>query len=202
MMRFMTEDSENKRLKAVLLFGPPGSGKGTIGKALNEEAEYVHISSGDVFRSLDPDSKGGRLFHQYASKGQLVPDEVTIKIIEEHVKALAASGSYVPERQILLLDGIPRTKRQAEVLKERVDVQLILLLEVPDVEVLVDRLSKRAELEGRSDDKDEAILRERFKVYEKQTKEVLECYPAGLVRHVNANQSKSAVFKEIFNIIK
>ncbi|MCB1117992.1 MAG: nucleoside monophosphate kinase [Chlamydiia bacterium] len=197
----MSEDAENKRLKAILLFGPPGSGKGTIGKSLNERAEYVHISSGDVFRGLDPDSRGGRLFHEYASKGQLVPDEITIKIIEEHVKALAASGSYVPERQILLLDGIPRTKRQAEVLKERVDVQLILMLEVPDVEVLVERLSKRAELEGRSDDKDEAILRERFKVYERQTKEVLESYPADLVRHVNANQPKFSVYEDILNIL-
>lgn len=197
----MSEDAENKRLRAILLFGPPGSGKGTIGKALNEREEYVHISSGDVFRGLDPNSKGGKLFHQYASKGQLVPDEVTIDIIEEHVKALAASGSYIPEKQILLLDGIPRTKKQAEVLKERVDVQAILLLEVSDVEVLVKRLSKRAELEGRSDDKEEAVLRERFGVYERQTKEVLKCYPADVVQHINANQEKSKVYKDIINFL-
>ena len=183
--------------RAVLLFGPPGSGKGTLGKALAEKGGFVHISSGDIFRGLKPDSKGGRAFAEYASKGLHVPDEVTVQIFEEHVQSLVEEGLYHPDKQRLLLDGIPRTKHQAEVLDRDVDVESIILIEISDVEILVSRLKKRAEIEGRADDQEEAILRERFAVFERQTKEVLSHYPADKVFHLNGEGSKESVLDDL-----
>ena len=183
--------------RAVLLFGPPGSGKGTLGKALADKGGFVHISSGDIFRGLKSDSKGGRAYAAYASKGLLVPDEVTVQIFEEYIQELANKGLYHPESQKLLLDGIPRTKHQAEVLEKDVDVESIILIEISDVEILVDRLKKRAGIEGRADDQEEAVLKKRFAVFERQTKEVLSHYPADKVFHLNGEGSKEAVFDNL-----
>ena len=161
--------------------------------------DHVHVSSGDVFRGLDPQSKEGQLFTSYAGQGKLVPAEVTIEIFEAHVKGLIAKGLYDPERQLLLLDGLPRTKRQAEVLDSIVVIKQVILLDVEDRDLLVQRIAGRASQQGRRDDQCKDVLNQRFEVYESQTKEVLTHYSELLVAHFDAGQSKLAVLKDVLN---
>lgn len=183
----------------VLLFGPPGSGKGTLGEMLAMGGDHIHVSSGDVFRSLDPNTKEGQVFTSFAGKGKLVPDEVTIDIFRAHIKGLVDKGLYDPERQLLLLDGLPRTKKQAEVLDQIVSVKRVILLDVLNRDLLIQRIAGRAAEQGRGDDQCQAVLAHRFEVYESQTKEVLAHYPESIVSHFNAEQSKLAVLKDVLN---
>src|SRR3972149_12161255 len=115
-------ESFDHPLQAVLLFGPPGSGKGTLGKFLSSAGNHFHLSSGDIFRGLSPESPAGKLYHNYAGKGLLLPDEITIQIWHHFVHGLIATNRYFPEQQLLLLDGIPRTIRQAALLQKYIRI--------------------------------------------------------------------------------
>src|SRR3989338_5006099 len=106
-----------EKLNSILIFGPPGSGKGTLGRFLSSAGNHYHLASGDIFRCLSPDSPHGQLFHRYAMKGQLVPDDVTIEIWHQYTLWLIATNQYHPKDQLLLLDGIPRTLAQAKILQ-------------------------------------------------------------------------------------
>ena len=185
------------RLRAMLIFGPPGSGKGTQGKFLSSAGNHYHLSSGDVFRGLSPESPAGKLYHKYASQGHLLPDDVTIEIWHHFVMGLIATNRYFPKEQLLLLDGIPRTKRQAEILDQFIEVKKIILLDAPNKDILVKRLTRRALIEKRLDDKDEDILRNRMEVYEKETFPVLSHYSEELVAHFNAEQRPLEVLRDI-----
>ena len=100
--------SAQQRFKTVLLFGAPGAGKGTQGKILGAIPGVVHMSSGDMFRGMDPESRLGKIFREYSTRGELVPDEVTIDLWKEHVGKLRETGRYNPLTQLLVLDGIPQ----------------------------------------------------------------------------------------------
>lgn len=186
-----------EKLRAILLFGPPGAGKGTLGKVLSYAGNHIHLSSGDIFRGLDPESLAGKLYHTYASQGLLVPDEVTIKICHYYIDGLMATNRYFPHQQLLLLDGIPRTLRQAEILDAYIQVKQIILLEMPNLEALQRRLLKRGTIEKRGDDKDISILRTRMEVYEKETFKVLSHYPSSLVCRINADQRPLEVLRDV-----
>jgi adenylate kinase len=86
--------------RTCLIFGPPGSGKGTLGKFLSSAGNHFHLSSGDIFRGLSPESPAGKLYHQYAGKGLLLPDEVTIEIWHHFVHGLIATNRYFPSQQL------------------------------------------------------------------------------------------------------
>ena len=143
-------------LRCILIFGPPGSGKGTLGKFLSSAGNHYHLSSGDIFRGLSPESSAGKLFHRFASKGELVPDEVTIEIWHRYVKGLITTNAYFPHNQYLLLDGLPRTLHQADLIDSHIEVMQVISLEMPNVEGLVARLKRRAVIERRMDDFDES----------------------------------------------
>src|SRR5277367_6683573 len=96
-----------ERYKTVLLFGAPGTGKGTQGKILGTIPGFFHCSCGDVFRSIDIHSELGRIFYEYSSRGELVPDDVTIKMWAANINARAVIGVYKPAVDLLILDGIP-----------------------------------------------------------------------------------------------
>ncbi len=189
--------SHEGRLNAILIFGPPGSGKGTQGKFLSSAGNHYHLSSGDIFRGLSPDSPAGKIYHKYASKGNLVPDDVTIDIWHHFVQGLIATNRYFPDEQLLLLDGIPRTVEQAKILERYVDVKRILLLEVAHRDVLIHRLKRRALIEKRGDDKKEDVLRHRMEIYEEETFPVLEHYPDTLITRFNAEQRPLEVLRDI-----
>ncbi len=158
----------------IILFGPPGSGKGTQAAFLVEHFGLVHISTGDLFRyALKNKTDLGRKAKSYMDKGQLVPDEITIAMLREKVLSEANAKGFI-------FDGFPRTITQAESLDKLVAAQgrridLLLSLEV-DEEEIVKRLLLRGESSGRADDADESIIRNRYAVYQKETAPVFNYY--------------------------
>ena len=144
------------------------------------------MASGDIFRTLDSESELGRKFRQYSSQGLHVPNEVTIEVWYDYVQRQIATGGYRPQRDLLVLDGIPRSVEQCKSLDPHLDVLRVIHLSAPDIDEMVERLKKRAEKENRTDDADEAVIRRRFKVYENETSPVLDHYDSKLVREVPA----------------
>lgn len=183
--------------RSVLIFGPPGSGKGTLGKFLSSAGNHCHLSSGEIFRTLSPESPAGKLYHTYAGKGLLLPDEVTLQIWHHFVHGLIATNRYFPNEQLLLLDGIPRTLRQAELLEKHIKVEGVIVLEIKHFEELVKRLQRRAVIEKRTDDMDVNILRTRMEVYLKDTSQLLKHYPASLVSRFDAEQKPLEVLRDV-----
>ena len=159
----------------IVLFGPPGSGKGTQAQNLIEKFNLKQISTGDLFRyNMRNDTDLGKLAKSYMDKGELVPDQVTIDmLIDEVHKPTDATG--------FIFDGFPRTSAQTEALENIVkeelndEIDVCLSLVVED-ELLVERLLKRGETSGRSDDSNVEIIRNRIKEYYAKTAEVAELY--------------------------
>ncbi len=176
----------DKKYSTVLLFGAPGVGKGTQGRILGQIPGFFHLSCGDVFRSLDINSPEGREIYQYSSKGQLVPDNTTIRVWKRHLDALTILSRYKPHEDLLILDGLPRNRRQAEVLS-------LVHLVCPEQEAMIHRIRRRAIRENRVDDASEDVIRRRFKVYEDETRPVLEFYPRQIIHEVDAFGSPAEV---------
>ena len=187
----------DRRYSAVLLFGMPGSGKGTQGQLLGKLQGIFHLSTGAIFRSLVDDSDDGRLVSECIRLGQLVADDLTIEIWQHWLNAHIESGDFRPEEQILLLDGIPRTVRQCELLNVHVNVLQVIYLSASDTEPIIQRLRQRALIEGRADDADESVIRNRFEVYRRETTPILNFYPAALIREIDPMGTPAEVLKRI-----
>lgn len=164
------------RYRSLLIFGAPGVGKGTQGKLLGSLPGFLHLSTGDIFRSLDMESETGRVFREYSSRGELVPDDFTIRLWREHMQHMIEAGRYRPDRQLLILDGIPRNVTQAESMDGDIEVLQILHLVAGDESVLLKRMQRRANFENRHDDADENVIRNRWAVYNRETLPVLKHY--------------------------
>lgn len=189
------------RFKTVLLFGAPGAGKGTQGAVLGRIPGFYHCSCGDVFRNIDISSKLGRIFYDYSSRGELVPDDVTVAMWYENIRARAIIGHYKPTKDLLILDGIPRTVHQAELMDQYIDVLKIIHLVCKDEEAMFERLRRRALKENRHDDADEKVIRRRWKVYEDETLPVLNWYPKDKVVRVNSINSPGQVLHDILDYV-
>lgn len=187
---------QNDRYKAFLIFGPPGSGKGTVGTKLAATTNLKHISTGDIFRGLSPESEGGKLFRQYAEAGKLVPDEVTVQVFAGALDDKVSAGKYDPTKEILLLDGIPRTASQTSLIAESIDVLHLFVLDIPNADVIVERLQNRAKIEGRKDDADVEVIRNRIREYEAKTAAVLECYPSSMITKIPGANAPDEVFSD------
>ena len=159
----------------LVLFGPPGAGKGTQAARLVEKYHLVHLSTGDIFRSnIKEGTSLGQLAKSYIDKGALVPDEVTIGMLEAEVNSNSNAKGFI-------FDGFPRTSAQAEALDaflstKDTEVSSMLALEVDENE-LITRLLERGKSSGRADDQDAGIIKNRIKVYENETA-VLKTYYA------------------------
>jgi len=174
------------RYRCVLFFGAPGVGKGTQGGRLGEGNGFVHLATGDIFRSLDEDSESGKQFLHYSSRGELVPDDLTVRLWKQHVERMIKDRKYDPASHILLLDGIPRSVAQSEMLEEYIEPLRILHLVATDLDKMVERMKDRAEKQGRHDDADEDVIRRRFQVYDDQTTPVLDHYDTAIIHRIDA----------------
>jgi adenylate kinase len=185
------------KYQAILLFGAPGSGKGTQGQMVGQIPGFLHISTGDLFRALDRNSELGKVFVDYSSKGLLVPDDFTIKLLKNHLENLVKAGKFNAQKSLIVLDGVPRNVNQAQLLMDTIDVKKIVYLETADIDKMVARLKNRALSSGRVDDADEKVIRNRMTVYANETAPVLACYDKNLVASIEADQSIIRVFSEV-----
>ena len=185
------------KYRSILLFGAPGSGKGTQGKILGSIPHFYHCACGDVFRNLRTDSPLGRVFVEYSSRGQLVPDETTIDLWREAIGQAIAAGRFHPEEDTLVLDGIPRNAAQAQMLSDTLEVIAIFYLRSLNPENLVERLQRRALKENRLDDANLDVIRRRLKIYEQESKPVLKFYGRKIVHRINADQTPVEVLADV-----
>lgn len=160
----------------LILFGPPGSGKGTQANNIVEKYELLHISTGDLFRyEMGNDTPLGLKAKEYIAKGELVPDEITIGMLKNKVNDNPDVKGYI-------FDGFPRTIAQAEALdaflaEKDSEISALLALNVDDEEI-VERILNRGKTSGRADDNDESIIRNRISVYNDETAQVFDYYKA------------------------
>jgi adenylate kinase len=158
----------------LVLFGPPGAGKGTQSVRLAEKYKLIHLSTGDIFRAnIKGETELGKLARSYMDKGKLVPDEVTIRMLESEV-------NKYPEAAGFIFDGFPRTEAQAAALdkfmaSKNTSISAMLALEVEESE-LRKRLTERAKVSGRVDDADPAVIQKRIDVYHAETAPVQGFY--------------------------
>lgn len=183
--------------RTILLFGAPGSGKGTQGKILSNIPGFFHCACGDIFRNLKVDSDLGRVFVDYSGKGKLVPDEATIKLWKRFIESSTQIGRFHPAKDLLVLDGIPRNIAQAKILKDVLDVRAMFWLKTRDVDALIHRIQRRALRENRLDDMNLKIIRERLETYENETKPLVEYYGKKLVHRLDSDLTPMEVCKDI-----
>lgn len=183
----------------IVIFGAPGSGKGTQSEKLIEKYGLTHISTGDVLRKeIKNGSKLGKIAEEYISKGQLLPDEIIVNILADTLdKCEIVKG--------VIFDGFPRTIPQAEALKKvlserNMDISVVLGLEVEEKE-LIDRLLKRGAISGRSDDNIETINK-RLEVYHSQTDPLREYYiKEGKYKPITGDGTIDEIFEKIKKVI-
>jgi len=182
----------------IVLFGPPGSGKGTQAQNLIQKFNLKQISTGDLFRfNMKNETELGKLARTYIDKGELVPDQVTIDMLIDELKKPTETNGFI-------LDGFPRTSFQTEALDQIVKEQLnseisVCLSLIVDDEILVSRLVKRGETSGRVDDSEESIIRNRIKEYYAKTAEVAELYKQqGKYVEINGVGEISEISEKLF----
>lgn len=185
----------------IVLFGPPGAGKGTQSAKLIDRFGLVHLSTGDIFRyNIKNGTELGMLAKSYMDQGKLVPDEVTISMLESEVNKHPDSKGYI-------FDGFPRTRAQAQALDtflqlHNTEISLMLALEVEEEE-LKKRLLLRGKDSGRADDVDPAIIQKRIDVYNNETMPVKDFYTEqGKYRGVNGVGSVEAIFEYLCSHIE
>lgn len=160
----------------IVLFGKPGAGKGTQADFLKHKYNLVHLSTGDIFRfNMKNDTELGKLAKSFIDNGDLVPDEVTINMLQDEVEKN-------PQAKGFLFDGFPRTIAQAEALDKFLagknqEITATVALEAND-EILVQRLLERGKTSGRADDQDEEKIRNRYQEYNEKTAPLMDYYKA------------------------
>ena len=184
----------------LVLFGKPGAGKGTQAAFLKDQYNLLHISTGDVFRfNIKNNTELGKLAKTFMDKGDLVPDEVTIKMLRDEVEKH-------PEANGFIFDGFPRTVDQAKALDNLMDskemqIDAIIALEANDEE-LIQRLLERGKISGRTDDQDEDKIRNRFEEYNQKTAPLKEYYKAqGKFHSVNGIGAIDEITERLGNVI-
>jgi len=190
-------------MKNIILFGPPGSGKGTQSEMLAEALNLLHISTGDILRyELKNETPLGLEAKKFIEKGMLVPDEIVIGMLSEYLDKMLEE-----ELAGFIFDGFPRTIAQAEALdklmKEKgMNIDQVLALEVDEPE-LVRRIKGRAETSGRVDDMDEDTIRKRIEVYRNETEPVAEYYEKqGKLYRVKGKRGIKHIFEELMEAIR
>jgi adenylate kinase len=187
------------KYQTYILFGAPGSGKGTQGRTLGSIPRFYHCPCGDVFRSIDTRTKVGKAFLEYSSKGELVPDDITVELWKEAIDAAVDGHQFKPDIDILVLDGIPRNVGQARIMDELIDVIKVFHLSCPNREALFVRLRKRALKDNRLDDANEEVINRRLATYESESKPVLGYYGEKRITCIDATEPPAKV---LFHILE
>jgi adenylate kinase len=185
------------KYRTYLIFGAPGSGKGTQGKILGAIPRFFHCACGDVFRQLDTRTPVGQAFLEYSSRGELVPDEITVKLWMARIGDMVGAHIFKPDLDSLVLDGIPRSVNQAKLMESVIEVRKVFHLSCPDRSALVSRLKKRALKENRFDDANEETIQRRLATYDAESKPVLAHYGSDLVLDIDATQPPVKVLQDI-----
>jgi adenylate kinase len=191
--------ADGRKYRTILLFGMPGSGKGTQGAVLGQLPDLVHVSMGDVFRKIPKYGRFGGEIARYTSQGAIVPDDLTVRIWERHVQILEMQELLLPDQHTLVLDGVPRNYNQAERLAHILDVVQIFHLNITDTGKASERLKARALRENRLDDMNEEVIRRRLHTYYDETFKTLSFFSTGLVYEIDASQSPIDVLRDIIN---
>ncbi|HAI57741.1 MAG: adenylate kinase [Saprospiraceae bacterium] len=180
----------------IILFGPPGSGKGTQANSIAKKYNLLHISTGDLFRyEIGNSTELGQLAKSYINKGELVPDDVTIGMLKNKVDAYPDVAGYI-------FDGFPRNVYQSEELDRFLDkkgqtVNALLQLDVDDEEI-VKRILNRGKTSGREDDNDEMIIRNRISIFNDETSPVYNYYDkSGKSTSINGIGSLEEIFSRL-----
>jgi len=185
----------------IVLFGPPGAGKGTQSEKLIEKYKLNHISTGDLFRKhLGEGTALGSLAQKYMDEGRLVPDEVVIGMVDDKIKSTKDANGFI-------FDGFPRTVAQAEALdqllaKNSMEISGMIALEVPE-EILKERIRGRGKTSGRTDDQDEEKINTRIKVYLDETLPVADFYQKqGKLSKVHGVGEIDEIFGKIAEVVE
>ncbi len=189
----------HNKYRCILLFGMPGSGKGTQGAVLDQLPDLVHISMGDIFRKIPRTGKFGREIEHFTSQGLMVPDDLTVRIFERHLKILEMQELVLPEQHTLVLDGLPRSYAQAERLESIIEVIQIFHLKIIDTIKATERLRTRALRENRLDDMSEEVIHRRLQTYYDETFKTLSFFPTDLIYDVDAGRRAVEVCCDIVN---
>lgn len=194
----MADPKSYPKFRTLLILGAPGSGKGTQGKVLGSVPRFHHLACGDVFRSLDTRTALGQKFIEYSSRGELVPDDLTVQLWRANIQQRVESHTFKPEIDFLVLDGIPRNLEQAQFMETDIEVLQVFHLSCPDRTELARRLRKRALKDNRFDDASDTVIFKRFQTYDQETKPILN-YFEGRVTEIDASQPPAKVLYDILD---
>jgi adenylate kinase len=196
----MSKVFETKR-PAIILLGAPGSGKGTQGKILGKIPRFFHCECGNVFRSLDTRTPLGQKFVEYSSRGELVPDELTVELWKTQVANWSDMHLYKADIDYLVLDGIPRNVTQAQYMGNFVQIEQVFHLSCPNRAELARRMRKRALKDNRIDDANEIVIQRRIATYEEETKPILDYFPSEIICEIDATKPPVQVINQITSVI-
>lgn len=185
---------------AIILLGAPGVGKGTQGKLLAQNKNYFHFSSGEMFRNLDAGTDLGSRVKNLIDKGNFIDDQTTINLTKETLSRYMSEKRYDYKKQLLLLDGIPRTIPQADYIEHFIDVKQIIYFSASK-EISLKRLNNRAILENRKDDSNQSVLEKRWQEYIRETFPLLERYRSELLVTIEADCSIEGVGNKVKAVI-
>lgn len=188
-------------IRAALIFGAPGCGKGTQGELLGGLPGFHHFAMGEAFRDLDPASELGQTVKEFSPKGELVPDDITFKLLDSCLREQIEDGDFDPSRQLLILDGFPRNPDQVDLLSGAIEVLTIVYLQCDDENELIARLRRRAIREGRADDAREEVVRRRLEIYLESTQPVLSKYDVELVQIIDPIGTPAEVLARVLGVL-
>lgn len=164
---------------------------------LSAAGNHYHLSSGQIFRGLSPESRIGQMYFEYAHAGKLVPDEVTLDMFKTFMQGLIDTNRFHPSHQLLLLDGIPRTVHQAKLLEKLVQIKHVIVLNISNEREIIRRINRRALIEKRADDASETVIIDRIKTYNEVTSKIIDLYSKQKTSTINAANTPMEVLRDV-----